>query len=193
MKTYDGIIIFGCMGAGKDALGDRLLKHLSKITEARIVKLGKPIKQMVDLIAEYDDEVDQSRREFYQNYGQDTRSTMGIDVFNNIAWADISNNPIPVPIITDGRQVNEFSYWLRKDFLTIGVLANEVDRRTRLGDRDGYLPDNRAFTHETELQACYVASQLCQARVNNPGHNTLDYLDVVAEGIVNKYFGGDDR
>ena len=174
---YKGIIIFGTMGSGKDVLGEAIIKQLYT---AKVFKLGKYIRKLGDLFG--------GAREDYQNIGEGVREKVSIDIWNKITETEIDTALAEIwnlyPMICDGRQTHEFEYWNNRGYLTVGITAPLDIRRERLQNRDGYLPSDQAFMHDTEIRAHYVATQLCKILIENDT-NELEDLDVAAHGVVN--------
>lgn len=170
---YKGIIIFGTMGAGKDELALALREC---IPGAAIYKLGGDIRKPIDKLSLYVPEIDENKRSFYQKYGQGLRELIHKDVWNYMTYDHIEMTKITqftantMPVIADGRQMNEFEFWSEKGYLTIGIYASEKIRTSRLLKRDGYVPDESAFTHNTELQAMYIVLNKARISFDNCGN-----------------------
>lgn len=159
---YKGIIIFGTMGSGKDTLAGMLVEQ---IPMSKIFKLGEDIRGFVDGVTEGD-----NNRALYQDYGQSVRKLLGEDSWNihcnKKIKRDLNKYQILFPIIADGRQLNEFDYWDKQGFLTIGIHVMQEERIRRLFERDGAVDIDR-MTHDTELQAQFVATQMANTRISN--------------------------
>lgn len=174
------IIIFGTMGSGKDTLAEMLQEQMFG---SKIYKLGKEIRETVDKACP--DVVD--KRPLYQDYGQVVRETLGIDAWNNIRSSEIEldkalHNYI-IPIIADGRQINEYTYWKEKGFYIVGIEAPPEVRYERLVKRDGVC-DRKKMFHDTELQAQYIVTQLADFQINN--NYDLDILKCSCEAIIDE-------
>lgn len=172
-----GIIIFGIMGSGKDTLAAMIL---DKINNSKIYKLGEEIRSMVDANNPGGD-----NRKLYQEYGQKRREVEGIDVWNNSCKRKIEMDSrvekFKFPVIADGRQLNEAAYWKELGFYVVGITAPSQTRYDRLIERDGSCDITR-MTHDTELQAQYVSTQIADYMVENDC--SLEYLDYIAEEIA---------
>lgn len=162
------IILFGCMGAGKDTIADYLANEYGYIK----VKLGKYIHENCD---KYDYK-NLDKRKLMQDYGQMCRELFGIDVWNETLWGEIQNEYELYSeldgrelkfVIADGRQLNEFKYWKGKGFTSVGVCANRELRADRLYKRDG-VNEAANFEHDTEKQALQCALK-CDYVINNNG------------------------
>lgn len=180
-----GIIIFGTMGSGKDTLAAMLTE---KLCTASIYKLGENIRGLVDATAPpY-----ANRRKLYQEYGQQMRAEQGEDVWNKMCKTKIEADTrfckFNLPIIADGRQINEYHYWKDWGFYTVGIESPLEMRRERLKVRDGECDVNRMI-HDTELQAQFVTTQLADYSVDNDC--SLEYLEYIAEEIANIVMEGD--
>ena len=175
---YKGIIIFGTMGSGKDTLAAMLEE---KIFGSRIYKLGEDIRGFVDKVME-----GENNRSQYQDYGQMVRNNLGIDAWNRLCSykinIDMDHDRVSIPIIADGRQVNEFEYWIERGFITIGLNTRQNKRIDRLIKRDSTC-DIERMTHDTELQAQYVVTQMVDMEVCND--LDIEQLKKYAEMIAN--------
>lgn len=175
---YKGIIIFGVMGSGKDTLAAMLEE---KIFGSRIYKLGEDIRGFVDKVMD-----GENNRSQYQDYGQMVRTTLIPDAWNRLCEykikRDIDHDRVSIPLIADGRQVNEYEYWREKGFLTIGLNTRQNKRIDRLIKRDGTC-DIERMTHDTELQAQYVVTQLVDMEICNDLE--IDQLKKYADMIAN--------
>jgi len=178
--NYKGIIIFGAMGSGKDTLAAMLEE---RIFMSKIYKLGEDIRGFVDKIMD-----GENNRSYYQDYGQMVRTTLIPDAWNRLCSykikRDIINDKLNFPIIADGRQVNEFEYWIERGFLTIGINTRQNIRIDRLEKRDGTCEVER-LTHGTELQAQYIVTQMADMEIiNDLGINQLKkFADMIAAEI----------
>lgn len=178
--NYKGIIIFGTMGSGKDTLAAMLEE---RIFGSRIYKLGEDIRGFVDKVMDGD-----NNRAYYQDYGQMVRTNLGPDAWNRLCSykiiQDIEQDKMNLPIIADGRQENEFDYWIKRGFFTVGINTRQNIRIDRLEKRDGTC-DMERLTHGTELQAQYIVTQTVDMEVpNDLGMNELKkYSDMIAKLI----------
>lgn len=174
---YKGIIIFGAMGSGKDVLGEAIINQLCIV---KVFKLGKYIRKLGDLFG--------GAREDYQNIGEGMREKVSVDIWNAITQTEINtalnDDGHLYPMICDGRQTHEFKYWRDRGYLTVGITAPLEVRKERLENRDGYLPPDNAFVHDTEIRAHYIATQMCKILIEN-NTNNREYLDESAYYIVN--------
>jgi len=175
MKNY---IIFGCMGAGKSTLAEIIVKLTAEQgNQASIVSLGEDIKKVVK-------EHNYNNVDFRyccQQVGQNFRDIFGEDIWNERAYKKIlkqmKDTGSQIFIIDDGRQPNEFEYWHKKQFVTVGIFAHEHTRDKRLTVRDGY-SQKEYFNFENEQTAKHIAYNCCQIQIENNG--TLEELEMQA-------------
>lgn len=143
------IIIFGEIGAGKDAVAE----ILKEIFPGKIVKLGRKIRGDVDEIHNILSG-DKNKRSLYQEYGQGMREIFGKDIWNLILYDSILSGlkNEKTYIIADARQTNEFNFWTNLGFFPVAVIADKEVREERIKSRDGFDQFSR-FSHETEISA----------------------------------------
>jgi dephospho-CoA kinase len=168
------IILFGNMGSGKTTVANYLCDNY-RFTK---FSLGKKIHEESKLHGN-------ETREEMQNYGQMMREIFGINV-----WCDYVFNQsksIYKTILDDGRQVNEFFYFLEKGYLPVGIVADINIRLERLKKRVDYEIDSKTFNHDTEIQASQCIER-CDIKIYNNG----SYTDLVheIENKLGKYLKG---
>jgi len=171
------IIIFGCMGVGKSTVA----KIINDTYGHKIYSLGKKIHLECKLHGK-------ETREEMQAYGQAMRKIFGINIWcdylENQAFNSFHNSPIA---IDDARQLNEFDYFTAKDFVTVGIIANEDIRLDRLRKRVNYVVNKETEQHETEIQARECIDK-CNFIIENNGSiddlytNTLNKLNKIIMG-----------
>lgn len=184
----NSIIIFGEIGAGKDTAAEILAKHLN----SQIVKLGWKIRKDVDEICDKITISDKNRRELYQHYGQGMRKVFGQDLWNMILYDKIKEglNKGMSYIIADGRQTNEFTFWIDIGFIPVAVVADKDVRMKRVKKRDGFDQSN-TLNHETEINARKITKHIKESEptgraftiVNN---GTIKELEEQINQVINK-------
>jgi dephospho-CoA kinase len=209
-KTYNGIVIFGSMGSGKDALAEyfctlrensgtynigvlcREMMKVSKVNPAwrgleRYIgqttadKLREmDITIMCDYILALIYEKGQSK------YGWDNSSLEG-EAYNNALLEQLAlMKKDELSIVIGGRTMADLNYWKAKQFLIVGIKVSDEVRKSRLTQRDGEkIANNSSLSHNTESDVPYIVNNLCEEIINNDG--SLDDLRKEAERIVNKY------
>lgn len=151
------IVIFGEMGAGKSTVANYLVNKYSYFKCA----LGEKIHSECRLHGK------ETRQEM-QNYGQAMRKIFGENIWCDYLFNRYGNkNKI---VIEDGRQVNEFYYYLAKGYLPIAVITQDDIRLERLQKRVNYTIDPNTFNHETEVQARKCVS-MCDIKIYNNSTN----------------------
>jgi hypothetical protein len=209
-KTYNGIVIFGEMGAGKDALAEQftLVAHHCKIYNMgilcremmKVVKVKPELKGMerkigqfvADKLREMDEAImcDYILSLIYESgekkYNWDNSALDGED-FNNAVIEQLSMiRNEELSIIVGGRTLVDVNYWKKKNFLILGVKVSDHIRNSRLINRDGAeTVKNSDSTHNTEADVPYILSSLCDEVIYNDG--TLDELKEKARIILEKY------
>lgn len=209
-KIYNGIVIFGEMGAGKDALAEQFisLRKNSKIYNMGVLcremmKVSKinpawrnkeryigqttadklremDINIMCDYILALIYESGQSRYGFYLG-GLDG------DDYNNELLRQLSLiREYELSIIVGGRTISDFDYFNSKGYLIVGVSINNQIRRERLILRDGESSVNASSSlHNTEADASHIVNNLCHEIIVN--HGTITDLKNMAEDLLKKY------
>jgi hypothetical protein len=209
-KVYNGIVIFGEMGAGKDALAEQfcvlrnkaviykisvLCREMMKVSKVNPAWRGQEryIGQTIaDRIRELDIDImcDYILALIYEKgqrkYGWDNSALEG-EGFNKALLQQLSvirNDELS--IIVGGRTMTDFNYWKNKNYLILGVKVSEVVRKNRLIERDGQeMVDNSSSEHNTEVDVPNIINNLCHEVVLNDG--TLEDLKNSAEEVLNKY------
>lgn len=208
--AYNGIVIFGEMGAGKDALAEQfcilrdkakiykisvLCREMMKVSKVNLAWRGKEryIGQTVaDKLRDLDINImcDYILALIYENgqrkYGFDNSSLEG-EAFNKAILEQLSiirNDELS--IIVGGRTLTDLEYWKAKNFLIVGVKISDQVRKQRLIIRDGEeMVKNSSSEHNTEVDVPYIINNLCHEIVLNDG--TLEDLKNSAEELLNKY------
>lgn len=208
--VYNGIVIFGEMGAGKDALAEQfcilrdrakiykisvLCREMMKVSKVNPIWRGKEryIGQTVaDKLRDLDINImcDYILALIYENgqkkYGFDNRGLEG-EAFDKAILEQLSivrNDELP--IIVGGRTLTDLQYWKSKNFLIVGVKISDEVRKQRLIYRDGEeMVKNSSSEHNTEVDVPYIINNQCHQVVLNDG--TLEDLKNSAEELLNKY------
>lgn len=160
MTNFNGVCIFGKMGAGKTTLAHEVARQLLIRSEpVHIAAFGDRLKEQAK---QYMKE-GQNERRAWQAFGQSIRQIFGHDVW--IRELEKYLDPRFVIIIHDARQLNELQWAKSAGLLTVGVHASEFVRGERLKARDGY-DQSAYFSHGTEEQAG-ESCQCCDYKVDN--------------------------
>lgn len=209
-SRYNGIAIFGEMGAGKDALAEQfctlrdkatiykmsvLCREMMKVSKVNPLWKGKEryIGQTIaDRFRELDINImcDYLLALIYEKgqkkYGWDNSGLEGDDYDNALLdqLAEIRNDELP--IIVGGRTLTDLEYWRKKNFLILGIKVGEKTRRNRLVSRDGEeMAMNSSSQHNTEVEVPHIINNLCDEIILNDG--TLEDLGVEAEKLLVRY------
>lgn len=209
-KLYNGIVIFGEMGAGKDALAAQLVKLKENST---IYNIGVLCREMMkvskvnpawrgleryigqttaDKLREMDKNIMCDYilaliyERGYNKYGWDNGALDGNE-FNKAILHQLSvMRKDELSIIVGGRTLQDLEYWRDKNFLIVGVKISEEIRRNRLVQRDGErVVKNSSSKHNTEVDVAYIVNDLSDEIIYNDG--TLDDLKKEAVELLNKY------
>lgn len=209
-KVFNGIVIFGEMGAGKDALAEQfcilrekatiykmsvLCREMMKVSKvnSKWKGLERYIGQAIaDKMREMDinimcDYILSLIYEKGQNrYGWDNSNLEG-EVFHEELLKQLSilrNDELS--IIVGGRTLTDLEYWKKKNYLIVGIKVSDEVRRHRLLSRDGDLVvKNSNSQHNTEVDVPYILDNLCDEIIINDG--TLEDLKLSAERLLCKY------
>ncbi|WP_139902498.1 hypothetical protein [Clostridium thermarum] len=209
-KVYNGIVIFGEMGAGKDALAEQFTKLRQN---AKIYNIGVLCREMMkvakvnpqwrgleryigqtvaDKLREMDKDImcDYILALIYENgqkkYGWDNAGLEGEAHHKALMeqLAILRNEELS--IVAGGRTLVDLNYWRNKQFLVVGIKVSEEIRKQRLISRDGEKTvQNSSSTHNTEADVPYIINNLCDEVILNDG--TLEDLKNSAEAILTKY------
>ena len=208
---YNGIIIFGEMGSGKDALADFIIEKESKVKKyglGDVIRAMKPIisvspdwreneRGFFQLIADKLREIDMNILNKYalgkmiQENTEDAKT-----VLQETKWEDIMENLEKVnektlPMIVGGRTKDDYDFWKKAGFLIVGITATKENRYSRLVTRDGEeVAKNRNPNHNTEKEVAVLVDKATIV-VNNDG--TLEDLKDRAEDVLAAYSSGQEE
>lgn len=207
---YNGVVIFGEMGAGKDALAAQLveLRDKAKIYNMGVLcremmKVSKVNQQWKGLERYIGQTVADKLREMDMNimcdyilsliyeggqkkYGWDNSDLEG-EAFDNALKEQLSLvREEELSIIVGGRTLSDVHYWRDKGYLILGIRISPEIRKKRLISRDGEeVVKNSNTKHNTEVDVPYILDNLCHEVIFNDG--TLEELKDAAEKILIKY------
>lgn len=205
---YNGIIIFGEMGSGKDALADFIIEKESKVKKyglGDVIRAMKPIisvspdwreneRGFFQLIADKLREIDMNILNKYalgkmiQENTEDAKT-----VLQETKWEDIMENLAKVnektlPMIVGGRTKDDYDFWKKAGFLIVGITATKENRYSRLVTRDGEeVAKNSNPNHNTEKEVAVLVDKATIV-VNNDG--TLEDLKDRADDVLAAYSSG---
>ncbi len=207
--NYNGIIIFGEMGSGKDALADYIIATDGNTKKYGLGDVIRSLKPVVLVSPEWKG----NERGFFQLVADKLRE-IDINILNKYAlsmmitdnvelkeisqatkWEDIYENLKEVntkilPMIVGGRTKDDFDFWKKAGFLIVGITATKENRYARLVARDGEeVAKNSNPNHNTEKEVAVLVEK-ADLIVNNDG--TLDDLKVKAQ-ITLDFFKSEER
>lgn len=204
--AYNGIIIFGEMGSGKDTLADLIIdqdERIKKYGLGDIIRLIKKVT-LVDPVW-FGDE-----RTFMQ-LAADKLREIDKDILNHFALAkmleenltevslskdhyredldglfrQIRQDANTIPMIVGGRTWKDYEYWTSRGFLDVGILVDAQKRIDRLTERDGdEIAQKSNSAHNTEKDVRDIIEQ-CAVKVDNNG--TLEDLKREAARVVSLF------
>ncbi|ALB45988.1 AAA family ATPase [Clostridium beijerinckii] len=209
-NSYNGIVIFGEMGSGKDTLAEQI-SNLR--TNAHIYNMGALCREIMNIAKVNPKWVDNERslgqdiadklREVDKNifgdyilskiflrwqekYGFNCGYISG-DEYNGKVLNHLSKiRKNELSIISGGRTIDDFRYWKEKKYLIVGIKISDRVRLNRLTLRDGEsMAKNSDSNHNTETDAKYIVENFCDEIIINDG--TLDDLKNDVEKILNTY------
>ncbi|PKK40030.1 hypothetical protein ABB02_00825 [Clostridiaceae bacterium JG1575] len=188
--SYNGIIIFGEMGSGKDTLADFIIEE-----DRRVKKYGLgDIIRLIKKVTLVDPQWFGDERSFMQRVADKLRE-IDMDILNHFALAKMLEENLKdfqltkdhyredldalfqrvrdegntVPMIVGGRTWMDYEYWKNRGFLTVGLTASPENRRIRLILRDGeQIAQKSDFTHNTEMDVRDIIEK-CELIVSNDG------------------------
>ena len=204
--AYNGIIIFGEMGSGKDTLADQIIEQDQRIKKYGLGDIIRLIKKvtLVDPVW-FGDE-----RTFMQ-LAADKLREIDLDILNHFALAKMLEENLSeislskdhyredldglfhkirqesntIPMIVGGRTWKDYEYWTSRGFLDVGILVDGHKRIDRLTVRDGdEIAQKSNSAHNTEKDVRDIIDQ-CAVKVDNNG--SLEDLKQEAARVVSLF------
>ena len=204
--AYNGIIIFGEMGSGKDTLADQIIEQDQRIKKYGLGDIIRLIKKvtLVDPVW-FGDE-----RTFMQ-LAADKLREIDLDILNHFALAKMLEENLSeislskdhyredldglfhkirqesntIPMIVGGRTWKDYEYWTSRGFLDVGILVGAHKRIDRLTVRDGdEIAQKSNSAHNTEKDVRDIIDQ-CAVKVDNNG--SLEDLKQEAARVVSLF------
>lgn len=160
MRKYNGIVVFGEMGSGKDTFAELLCKLDSRCSIYNIGFLCREFMKISKVNPKWNDK----RRELGQLIADKARE-VDINIFNDYTYSNIleKNN---FPIVVGGRIVSDYNYWKEKGFLAVGITVDYEERVRRLCQRDKDF-NIESMNHNTERNVKNIISNLCEVTIDN--------------------------
>jgi dephospho-CoA kinase len=209
-KIYNGIVIFGEMGAGKDALAEQfknirenatiynigiLCREMMKVTKVNPIWKGREryigqttadkLREMdIDIMCDYIMALIYERGEAI--YGWKDNQLEG-EAYSKEFLRRISLiRECELSIIVGGRTLTDLKYWKAKSYLIVGITVSDEVRRNRLINRDGKeIAQNSNSAHNTESHVPKIINELCDEVIVNDG--SLSDLKNLAMDLLKKY------
>lgn len=206
---YNGLIIFGEMGSGKDTLADYIIeieRNTKKYGLGDVIRSMKPVvlvspdwsgneRGFFQLVADKLREIDIN---ILNKYALSTMITDNVElkeINQNSKWEDIYENLERVnekilPMIVGGRTKDDYDFWKKAGFLMVGITALKENRFGRLVIRDGEeVAKNSNPNHNTEKEVASLVER-ADIVVNNDGD--LEDLKREAQGVLD-YLRSEER
>ena len=206
---YNGLIIFGEMGSGKDTLADYIIeieRNTKKYGLGDVIRSIKPVvlvspdwsgneRGFFQLVADKLREIDIN---ILNKYALSTMITDNVElkeINQNSKWEDIYENLERVnekilPMIVGGRTKDDYDFWKKAGFLMVGITESKENRFGRLVIRDGEeVAKNSNPNHNTEKEVASLVER-ADIVVNNDG----DLEDLKREAqVVLDYLRSEER
>lgn len=203
---YNGMIIFGEMGSGKDTLADLIIEAAPEFSKYGLGDIIRVLKK-VSLV---DPNWLGDERTFMQTTADKLRE-IDVDLLNHYALADmlldnlgdfrltkenyredlnevfqrIREEAHVIPLIVGGRTWQDFEYWTKRGFLSVGIVVEPEVRMKRLTKRDGTEIASRSnAAHNTEKDVGDIIRS-CETTVDN--NLGLEELKEEAERMVRQF------
>lgn len=192
---YNGIIIFGEMGSGKDTLADHLIDNDKRIRKYGLGDIMRIIKDVslvdpawfgnergfMQTCADKLREIDMDILNHYalsrmlkENLGEFTLSKENYRKDLDALFHKIITEKNVIPIIVGGRTFKDFDYWTSRGFLSVGLEASKENRVARLISRDGEEIARRSDSgHNTERDVPVIIKKAEYIVDNNKGTEEL--------------------
>lgn len=192
--NFNGIVIFGEMGSGKDALADELMSLSSQCIKYNLSDLVRAIKPVFAVepawrglertkYQEYVDKLREFDADILNKYCLGViytklQKTLGLhntesseEDFKKQLLKDLSLvRNYEIPIIVGGRTIRDYDFWKDKNYLVTGIVCDRDIRFERLVKRDGYeVAKNSSSAHNTEVMVPHIVNNLCDVVIDNNG------------------------
>ena len=204
---YNGIIIFGEMGSGKDTLADYIIEKENKVKKyglSDIIRGMKPVvsvspewknneRGFMQLVADKLREIDMNILNKYALGKMIQDNAEQVEITQDRKWDEINENLRRVnqkiiPMIVGGRTKDDFDFWKKSGFLIVGITATKENRFARLVARDGEeVAKNSNPNHNTEKEVASLVEKAAMI-INNDG--TLEEIKEKASDVLETYLKG---
>lgn len=206
LMKYNGLIIFGEMGSGKDTLADYLIEKDNRIKKyglGDIIRLIKAVTKVdpnwfgkergfMQLAADKLREIDMDLLNHYalskmlsDNLGDFKISKENYRDDLNELFSKIRKEKNVIPIIVGGRTFKDFDYWTERGFLSVGLPVSKEVRIARLTIRDGEeVAKNSDSGHNTEKDVAVIIGKT-DVKIDNNG--SLEMLKEQADKLLKDF------
>lgn len=146
-RFVGSVLLVGAMGVGKTATARMLEEQYGYC----LYSLAEPIRRVVGAAFPWlDSEPKSVRRIYFQRVGRFLREFHPNPILYH---AEAALRAASAPLVIDDGRTAEEAEWAGKRGLAVVVLVcEEAERWRRLIERDGTLPDRRAFGDRTEKE-----------------------------------------
>lgn len=205
--VYNGIIIFGEMGSGKDTLADIMIDIDDRIKKYGLGDFIRTIKP-VSLV---DPTWYGNERTLYQTFADKLRQ-IDINILNHFALSKMLSESLGnefilrennyredldilfkkirdekniLPMIVGGRTFADYDYWRERGFLVVGIDITFENRCKRLSERDGEkVAKNSNSNHNTEKDVKKII-EIADVLVDN--NESLDHLKEESKKVLDLF------
>lgn len=178
INDFNGIVIFGEMGSGKDTFAELLS---SLVPDCSLYNIGYLCREFMK-VAKVKENWFGKDREFGQLVSIKLRE-IDEDILNDYTYACSLENS-NLPIIIGGRTLKDYEYWKNKNFLVVGIDVDFDTRISRLKNRDKHF-NIGSLNHMTELDVPHIISNLCDVLIKNNGD--LEELKENTNKFISQY------
>ena len=106
------------------------------------------------------------------------------NIWNELLWSGVRDTDC-IKIIADGRQVNEYNFWVNeRGYIPIGIITDDEIRKNRLISRDGY-DQSELFDNIPDNQVDDVINRIRDENTGYIIYNNGNFEDLYKE--VEKY------